>query len=287
MKLKTALKLGRVSNLPTVWTNCLVGFAIAGVTPELLDLVITCFAFSFLYTAGMFLNDVFDYKWDMLHQPDKPITANETSPQETTLYSVLLLVAGIVSVVFASTEGQVPASISGTAILIACILIYDWKHKKWTSFSPWLMGICRLMVYCTVALTAAPLSYSFVMPGLCLMTYIAGITYLAKAEHLNKLVAWWPIGLLAAPLVYAISLAQYSPIILFPAAVVAVWIGYWVRIFLPGKNRAVSKAVANLLAGICLIDVLILVGMLQYTMAALGMIAFLLTLFLQKRIKAT
>ncbi len=286
MNLGTALKLGRVSNLPTVWTNCFVGFAIAGVTPELLDVVIICFAFSFFYIAGMFLNDVFDYQWDKLHQPDRPIVANETSRQEVTLYSLFLIVAGIIFVIFASAEKQVSASTSGTIILIACILIYDWKHKEW-AFSPWLMGACRLMVYFTVALTTAPLSYKFALPGLCLMTYIAGITYLAKAEHVNTLNAWWPISLLGAPLIYVISLAQYSPIILFLATILTIWTGYWVRILLPGKHRSISRSVSNLLAGICLIDILILVGMTQYGMATVGVFAFLLTLFLQKRIKAT
>ena len=32
-KIKTALQLGRVSNLPTVWSNVLAGVALAGASP--------------------------------------------------------------------------------------------------------------------------------------------------------------------------------------------------------------------------------------------------------------
>ena len=286
MNLKTALKLGRVSNLPTIWTNCFVGFAIAGVNPDFFHLFLICLAFSFLYTAGMFLNDLFDYQWDKIHQPARPLVTGEANHREVVFYSVMLIVAGALLVVTTSDAKHVFASFSSTLLLIACILIYDWKHKEW-AISPWLMGVCRLLVYWTVALTAAPFSYHYAFPGLCLMGYIAGITYLAKTEHVNKLTTWWPICLLAAPLMYAIFLGRHSPIILPFALALLTWLGFSVKTLLPGKHRSIPQSITNLLAGICLIDSLILTATMEYTMAAIGVLAFFLTLFLQKRIKAT
>lgn len=286
MRLETALKLGRVSNLPTVWTNCLVGFAVAKETPELFTIIIIWFAFSFFYTAGMFLNDVFDYRWDALHKQDRPIVMGEARRGEVIWFSIVLIVAGFVCTFAASAEGQVYSSMLSVLTLVGCILLYDWKHKVW-AISPWIMGGCRLMVYCSVALTVAPFSFEFVIPGLCLMGYIAGITYLASAEHLNRITAWWPIWLLGLPLGYAVYLSKGSFIMLSFALVLTIWLGASVRTLFPGPNRSIPKSVANLLAGICLIDALILVGLVQYKMAAAGVLAFFLTLYLQKKIKAT
>lgn len=286
MNLKTALTLGRVSNLPTIWTNCFVGFAIASTTPHLFNLVVICLAFSFFYIAGMFLNDVFDYQWDKINQPERPIVMGEASPREVIFYSSILIFCGVIFVLIASSEKHFYAPIFSTLVLIACILVYDWKHKKW-AISPWLMGVCRLLVYWTVALTAAPFSYTLAVPGLCLMGYIAGITYLARAEHINKLTTWWPVCLLGAPLCYAIFLSWHSPPILFCALALAIWLGISVKKLLPGPQRSIPKAVTNLLAGICLIDALILAGMMQYTMAVVAVLLFFFTLFLQKRVKAT
>ena len=68
------LLLGRVSNLPTVWTNTLAGATLAGaaVTPG--RLVLLAAAFSLLYTGGMYLNDAFDREVDARERPERPIS---------------------------------------------------------------------------------------------------------------------------------------------------------------------------------------------------------------------
>ena len=64
MKAGTALRLGRVSNLPTVWTNALAGAVLAGASGFGGELVLLAAAFTLFYTGGMFLNDAFDAPWD-------------------------------------------------------------------------------------------------------------------------------------------------------------------------------------------------------------------------------
>src|SRR6059036_3657743 len=53
--LRTFLILGRVSNLPTLWSNCLAGWWLGGAgNPEQLPLLVA--GASLLYLSGMFLN---------------------------------------------------------------------------------------------------------------------------------------------------------------------------------------------------------------------------------------
>src|ERR1700722_7791443 len=80
-KLRTLLILGRVSNLPTVWSNCLAGWWLAGggSRPALLCVSISA---SFLYLGGMFLNDAFDAGFDRNHRPTRPIPSGVITERE-------------------------------------------------------------------------------------------------------------------------------------------------------------------------------------------------------------
>jgi 4-hydroxybenzoate polyprenyltransferase len=53
---RTLLILGRVLNLPTVWSNCLAGWWLSG-GGNVWKLPLLFFGVSALYTVGMFLND--------------------------------------------------------------------------------------------------------------------------------------------------------------------------------------------------------------------------------------
>ena len=56
----TLLRLGRVSNLPTVWTNVLAGTALAGGDWNGRRSALVLLAMSLFYVGGMYLNDYFD-----------------------------------------------------------------------------------------------------------------------------------------------------------------------------------------------------------------------------------
>src|SRR5262245_2561264 len=88
------LRLGRVSNLPTVWTNVLAGAALAGAPLSLAPTLATLAACSLLYTAGMFLNDAFDHRYDAQHQPERPIAQGLIAAGEVYAVGFLLLAAG-------------------------------------------------------------------------------------------------------------------------------------------------------------------------------------------------
>ena len=62
MRVAVYLRLGRVSNLPTVWTNVLAGATLAGARPAVGRFAVLCGIVSLFYVAGMFLNDAFAYE---------------------------------------------------------------------------------------------------------------------------------------------------------------------------------------------------------------------------------
>ena len=299
MKLATALTLGRSSNLPTVWSNALAGMAFASVsftatTPSIALLAAVLFAFSLLYLGGMFFNDAFDAEWDKAHQQNRPIVNGETSVKEVSSFATLFFIVALA--IFAGTTPYEKRAVALTAasLLILCILLYDWKHKQW-SFSAWVMGSCRCMLYITAALLVGTLNGTLFAAGICLTAYIAGITYLARSEHLNHVSSFIPLVLLAAPLVFALYIT-YS--IAFPAgyaywpalmaiSIAAAWLIYSIRFLLPGPQRFIPKAIGGLLAGLCLIDSSLLFALGYFFTASVALACFGLCLILQHNIKAS
>ena len=72
-----ALRLGRISNLPTVWSNTLVGAVLVGGGSPDGRLFALLIAMSLFYVAGMYLNDAFDWPIDAQERPERPIPAGE------------------------------------------------------------------------------------------------------------------------------------------------------------------------------------------------------------------
>ncbi len=289
MKLTTALKLGRVSNMPTVWSNVLTGLAFTGTAGNPTLLLMAIISISLIYLAGMFLNDAFDARWDQQHKQNRPIVHGETSVGEVSMFASAFIVLALALLLAGAKQGQVWQSLVTSLTLVALILIYDWKHKSWPH-SAWLMGACRLAVYLTVASLAAAISPKLVLAGLSLMLYIAGITYLARSEHLNTVNSFWPALLLFAPAVVAGYFALGSSSLLMSFTLIAallVWVTKGLLLLVPGDNRNIPKAIGILLAGMCLIDACFLFSVGAHTYTWLALLAFALCLLLQKKIAAS
>ena len=77
------LFLGRVSNLPTVWSNCLAAWLLAGGalvgTADVQRFAWLIVGATLLYLAGMFLNDAFDVQFDREHRTERPIPSGAIS----------------------------------------------------------------------------------------------------------------------------------------------------------------------------------------------------------------
>ena len=69
--LRTLLRLGRVSNLPTVWTNVLAASVLAGGDLQPGKIVLVVRAMTTFYVGGMYLNDYFDRCIDARERPGR------------------------------------------------------------------------------------------------------------------------------------------------------------------------------------------------------------------------
>src|SRR5580765_6736151 len=92
--LRTLLVLGRASNLPTVWSNCLAGWLLGG-GGEAKTFALLCVGASFLYTGGMYLNDAVDARFDTQYRRERPIPSGTIQAQTVWLFSAGWLAAGM------------------------------------------------------------------------------------------------------------------------------------------------------------------------------------------------
>jgi 4-hydroxybenzoate polyprenyltransferase len=182
MTVRTALKLGRVSNLPTVWTNVLAGTAFATLHPSAATVLPVALACSLLYVAGMFLNDAFDHKWDAEHRPERPIPAGEVTASMVFRVGFGMMAAALV--LLAIVPAGMNALLSGLA-LSGFILLYDFSHKK-NPLAPVVMALCRVAVYFTASFAAAPKAAPPLYAGAAfLFLYLVTLSLVAREEAKN------------------------------------------------------------------------------------------------------
>ena len=286
MKFSTALKLGRISNLPTVWTNVMVGTALVTSQSKTTTLILTAVAISLLYTAGMFLNDAFDREWDRENKNIRPLVTGEAKLQEVLWTSAILILAAIIILLSSIPTDRILLTASATFMLIALIMLYNWQHKRW-SLSPWIMGACRFMVYVVAGSIVGDWNEQLLLGSLCLMTYIAGVTYLAQSEHKNALLTYWPVVLLLMPVAFLLYIGINTVVHMVSLLLVLAWLAWSISKFRSGANRRVPQGVSSLLAGIALVDATILSFLNQIILATAAITGFLLCLMIQRKVSAT
>ena len=193
------LLLARISNLPTVWTNVLAAYVVAGAARE--SLPVAAIAASLFYTGGMFLNDAFDARFDAAARADRPIPAGDATRAEAFTVGILLLIAAQ-SLLWFLPHG---AAASGWGLaLIAAIVFYDFRHKG-HAFGPVVMGACRALVYVMAAAGAAGVVGTAVIVAASVMwIYVIALTWVAKTAGLGYAV---PVMLAGICLIDAVLIA--------------------------------------------------------------------------------
>ncbi len=290
MNWSAALELGRVSNLPTVWTNVLAGLVLAGGAASPSLIVALGAALTAFYIGGMYLNDAFDREIDARERPSRPIPSGRASAAGVFSAGFAMLGAGVALLLFAGyvVPGGTgwPPALLGLALAVA-IVIYDWHHKG-NPFSPLIMGLCRMLVY----LTAGYAAVATVEPALyqgagVLLCYLIGLTFAAKQEHLNRVASLWPLGLLAVPFLYVPLVLDLEAAGLAIYGIFAAWVAYALSHLVARARLNVPRAVVSLLAGICLLDALLIAGSGQTMLALLAAAGFPATLLLQRWVSGT
>ena len=275
--LRTLLILGRVSNLPTVWTNVLAGWFLAGGDWSL-EIVWLAAGISLLYVAGMTLNDAFDASWDREHAPERPIPSGAIAERTVWTVGFAQTIAGM-AVLLVFTRVAWP----WVAGLVAAILLYDWLHKK-TAAAIVVMGACRALVYLAAASALAktiPTPVWWWSGGM--LIYVAGITLAAKGERTGGALPWVARVVLAAPLI-----AIFSKSIATGLFASFMWMSF---VFSPSfrmKTGEISmgRFVGGLIAQIALLDGLI-VEDLSVVALVVCIGSLVLAFLLQRKIPAT
>lgn len=290
MKWSAALQLGRVSNLPTVWTNTLAGVVLAGGSVGDVRTPLLILALSLCYEGGMFLNDAFDIGFDARHRPERPIPAGQVAASTVFVAGFGMLAAGMAVLAwvgYCTAAGTGWRPVAAGSALVAAIVFYDWYHKG-NPLSPVVMGLCRMLVYVTAgyAITAGPPGRLFVA-GLLLLSYLVGLTYIAKQEHLGRVANLWPLLFLALPVLWGAQESLGDVIVAGPWLLFLAWVLFALSFLKRRRPGDVPRAVGSLLAGICLWDALVIAAAGEPAAAALALASFALTLMLQRFVSPT
>ncbi len=283
MRFSTAAKLGRVSNLPTVWTNVLAGVVLAGGPVEVPKLVVLALLATLLYVAGMFLNDAFDAEFDAKHRPERPIPAGEVTRATVLRWGLILLDLGLALALLLG----LPALLAALATA-AAIVIYDLHHKQ-VVYAPVLMGLCRVGLYSIAAFTVVDCPPTQVWVGaLALLSYVVGLTFVAKHESGEAtLVRFAPLLGLFGPLVLALPLlgGSIEQQVLFVGCVM--WVLRSIRLARSGSPPLIRSGVVSLIAGIALVDAMMIAGAGELGWALVAVGGFGATLAAQRLVAGT
>lgn len=187
-KIIDLLAMSRFANLPTVWSNgllgVLIGWGVVGGTQDVspVSMLLLGIALSALYLGGCFFNDWHDFDFDQKTRPDRPIPSGRWQRSTIFAFSVTLMILGVVL----SFILTIPSGFFAVGIVV-CILAYTKWHKI-HPISFLFMAGARALIYPLAALSLMPWSrFEFHLPifivlALGLGGYILGISLTARAE---------------------------------------------------------------------------------------------------------
>ena len=306
--LNSIFTLSRVSNLPTVWTNCLAAWTInqslekiVGQTPEWhqhssFDWGVfgwLLLGASFVYAGGCILNDAFDQIFDQTYNPDRPIPSGQIKSSTVWIVGIMFLLIGGLLLL-----GLSSCSLPLVFCLIAAVLLYDWLHKKWIG-SVWIMGSCRTFLWLVAASAGGQqISIPVWVGSLCVGGYVVGISLFARNESKkteNNFSSRIAILLLFTPCMLTLGLLilwnHLDPTRVFLLNCTGLYLGWIIfRAILIMKNSAlqgaIGKGVSIMLPGICALDAIAICFFVP-TLIAPCYLAQFFAQILQKKFAAT
>ncbi|MFT5905976.1 MAG: hypothetical protein ACI9E1_001581 [Cryomorphaceae bacterium] len=192
-KLKALLATGRISNLPTVWCNCLAAALILlYLNPLSQQLyfsdqefpigtfyllgILLLISTSLIYVGGCFLGDAIDAKFDLQHRPTRPIPSGIFNQRTImSLAAIMLIIGSILPLIFHYL--QAPNHLAMSIIngnkdygwqqitivpyLFLAVVLYSLLHKKSSLYGLPLIGLCRFFLVLFGASIAAWLTTTY------------------------------------------------------------------------------------------------------------------------------
>ncbi len=275
--IRAYIELARLSNIPTCFSNVLVGCAIGGLTDwsQWRTVLSVTVAIGLMYIAGMALNDALDHIIDRTQRPGRPIPSGRISVHGAYTFAGICIAIAIALLALLG----VAALLLGSMLAIT-IILYNWLHKKFQS-AALLMGCCRGLVYITAASAIAwPIDWTIAVTlAGALTVYISIVTFIAQTEvdatstRRNRLALVLPIVLVLPAVLVRPETWSWAIIAACPTLT---WLILAARLAL-SRPPNTKNAILTWLAGICLIDAFFLT-LLDQPILALGALGcFVLT----------
>lgn len=276
---RAILQLCRFSNTPTVWSNVLAGWCLAGGgwSWRLIPLLLGGTA---LYFAGTTLNDYCDAKFDRQYRPERPIPSGALNRHQVSWLGLGWLTLGLFLCLAAGADRIL------LSVLIALVLTYDIIHKQ-TRWAGLLMGGARAALILAAGSAAGAQDTLFIALAGIAFVYIAGLTWLAAGESGPEKRAYprAQTALLLMPILLAAYVVFRAPSVF--AALLPVMLVIWLWPALPINRPPLRLAIPRLLAAIILIDALAMTYASPWLGGAVALTLFPLALYWQKSFAAT
>ena len=258
-KLRALLATARIANVPSVLSNLGVGVLLGCAQdgtgfrwPWLLSLAAILF-----YVGGNFLNDWADRDVDKSRRPERALPRGMFMAKSYLTAALVCFGAGLSISCF---YGWLVSLVA--IVLVFLIVCYTEIHKK-SAISVIPMGLCRA---CLPVLGYIGMRGSFASPALfpaiALLVYIIALSLSARSESRSDIPQekkWQARGLLSASGLIAAAL----PLLLNPAVglIGLIPFGLWLLLSLTIYRSPIQAHVSALLAGIPLVDWIILLPM--------------------------
>jgi|GEM_PF-3527700 len=298
--LKAYGQLTRISNLPTVVTNVLVGIALAlqGDAFTLKAFIPLQVIVILFYLGGMALNDVIDFRYDLKHQIPRPLATGAITPFAAQFFVGITLGIGL-SLSFELFNRH---AFMVSCLLVFAIVVYNLFHKKIVQ-TVVFMGMVRGLVYlfCYTAMCQVPLDsrmygYLIALYIFAITFYVIGITLVARLENssgIDKrkwlLILMWGIVVAVSGFGIWLNPSGQKNVILI---VLGLFIfTYWIlhaMFILFSESPNIKKAILYLLSGICLVDTIFLITLsVDQVIVGVSFICFVITTLWHKKISGT
>lgn len=262
-EVRAYLQLMRIPNVFTAQADVLAGYLISGPAggsnPTTLFLLLL--ASSFLYTAGVVLNDYFDFEVDCRERPQRPLPSGKVGRKFALSLGLFLLSLGWLTSLAAGPRSGLVGS-----LIVLAILFYDGLTKDMPVVGSLNMGLCRYLNL-LLGMSATPFFTSgYLIPMLSLI-FVASITTLSKGEVAGG--SPWPGVRASAGLLSVVggyvglhwAGVLSNGLALGPLLILGLLaLGRLIRVILDPRPQKIVGAIQFLIPGIVLLDGLIVLG---------------------------
>ena len=312
-KLLAYLQLLRIPNVFTALADVAMGFLVVHQTlTPLPPLLLLAAATACLYSAGMVLNDVYDYQIDLRERPHRPLPSGRISIGQARWLGYTLLVLGVAcgwcAGVVAGPAAEVwwRSGVLATA-LASCVVLYDAVAKQ-TVVGPFFMGSCRffnVLLGMSVATLGDSALFGFGPAHLAIAAgigiYIVGVTWFARTEASmsNRMLLAWGVAVMLVGVVLLAVFPYFEgdswsyrlePFRVWPSLLCLLMFSVFWRCFqavLDPQPRRVQLAVKHAILSLILLDSSITMLVAPWPLAIGVLALFLPTIWLGKWVYST